>query len=69
MTVVRFVDVESGTEVSRVELDAGEPRYSGGETARGVVEQLMRTDGLTAADAVARLAADGWSNGYIRVAL
>lgn len=70
MTVVRFVDVESGTEVSRASLaDDGTIAYSGGETAAAVVATTARDNGLTASQAAERLAETGWSNGYIMVDL
>lgn len=68
--IVSIVDVQTGAEVSRAILAVdGTVTYAGGESARGVVEQLARDDGTTTADAVRKLRRVGWSNGYLMVDL
>lgn len=68
--ILRILDVGTGVEVSRALLaDDGTVTYGGGESARGVVEQVARDNGTTAADAVRKLRRDGWSNGYLMVDL
>lgn len=70
MIVVRFVDVQTRAEVSRAELgDDGTIRYTGGETAQGVVKQTARVKAISEAAAVELLAEQGWSNGYLMVDL
>lgn len=67
---LRIVDVETQREVSRATLaDDGTITYDGGESAEGVIRQRARLDGSTPAEAYAVLARDGWSNGYLMVAL
>jgi hypothetical protein len=69
-TVLRVVDVETQDEVARATLDdAGQVSYSGGGSAKGIVEQRARVDGTSPAAALRVLARDGWSNGYLMVAL
>lgn len=68
--VLRIVDVETLREVSRATLaDDGTISYSGGESAEGVIKQRARVDSVTPAEALEALARDGWSNGYLMVAL
>lgn len=71
--VLRIVSVASGDDVSLAELhEDGTVTYSGpedGETVQGVIEQRMRTDGATAAEAFRALRRTGWSNGYLMVPL
>lgn len=68
--ILRIVDVGTGAEVSRALLaDDGTVTYGGGESARGVVEQLARDDNASPADAVRKLRRIGWSNGYLMVDL
>lgn len=70
MNVLRILSVTTGDEVSRAELlDDGSVRYSGGESAAGVVRSRMRDYEETEAAAVAALLRDGWSNGYLMVDL
>lgn len=69
-TVLRIVDVETQNEVSRATLaDDGSISYSGGESAEGVIKQRARVDNITPVEALEVLARDGWSNGYLMVAL
>jgi hypothetical protein len=68
--VVRVVSVRTGAEASRVHLDDnGTVTYSGGESARTAVRNRMRDRGLSEPDAIGSLSRDGWSNGYLMVAL
>ncbi|MFF4417084.1 hypothetical protein ACFYY8_31575 [Streptosporangium sp. NPDC001559] len=70
MTVMRIVNVQTGSEVSRAELaDDGTVTYHGGQTAAATVRTRMRDYGETEAAAVANLLRAGWSNGYLMVAL
>lgn len=70
MIVVRIVSVRNGAEVSRVEMDDdGVISYSGGGTARSAVSRVMAERSLSEADAIGLLSRDGWSNGYLMVAL
>lgn len=69
MTVIRIVSVRTGVEVSRAVLaDDGTVSYEGGDSARSAVLRQMRAGG-TEAEAIETLARDGWSNGYLMVAL
>jgi hypothetical protein len=68
--LVRIVSVRTGREVSRVALDdAGVISYSGGDTAQTTVARVMSEFDLSEADAIGALSRDGWSNGYLMVAL
>lgn len=70
MIVVRIVSVRTSAEVSRVEIDDnGVITYEGGESARSAVTRAMRERGLSEPDAIGLLSRDGWSNGYLMVAL
>jgi hypothetical protein len=70
MAVMRIVSVQSGDEVSRAEVAPdGTVNYSGGQSAEAAVRNRMRASGETAAEAVATLLRDGWSNGYLMVDL
>lgn len=70
MIVLRIVDVETRTEVSRAELgDDGNITYTGADVAQGVIAQTARTRGITPAEALNQLGEHGWSNGYLMVAL
>lgn len=70
MTTIRIIDVETGVEVSRAQLDAdGTVHYSGADVAEAVVTRLIRGKSLTAAQAMLELGRDGWSNGYLMVEL
>lgn len=67
---LRIVDVETQQEVSRAHLaDDGSVTYGGGQSAHGIVTQRARTVGTTEAEALTVLSRDGWSNGYLMVAL
>lgn len=67
---MRVVSVETGREVASAELlDDGTVRYSGGDSARSIVENHARDADVTPAAAVAALIRDGWSNGYLMVEL
>jgi hypothetical protein len=68
--VVRVVSVRTGAEVSRAELaDDGTITYTGGESAQAAVRNAMRERRLPEAQAISLLAREGWSNGYLMVAL
>jgi hypothetical protein len=68
--VVRIVSVRTRAEASRVEIDDdGSIVYSGGQSARAAVRNRMRDRGLSEPDAIGALSRDGWSNGYLMVAL
>lgn len=68
--VLRIVDVETQREVSRATLAGdGTITYEGGESAEGAIRQRARVDNTSEAEAFAVLARDGWSNGYLMVAL
>lgn len=69
MTILRFVDVKSGTQLASVTADGDTVTYGGGDFARPVVGRYAEDTGLDPADAVRRLAVEGWSNGYIMIAL
>lgn len=70
MVTVRVVSVRTGVEVSRAMLDDdGTVRYSGGQSAAAAVRTWQLSNGGSEADAVRALARDGWSNGYLMVAL
>lgn len=67
---LRIVDVKTGQEVSRAEVQSnGTVTYTGGDSARSVVENYVRDNGSSAAEAVAALNLAGWSNGYLMVDL
>jgi hypothetical protein len=68
--VVRIVSVRTSAEVSRVVIaDDGAITYSGGGTARSAVSRVVAERSLSEAEAIGVLARDGWSNGYLMVAL
>jgi hypothetical protein len=71
MVVLRIVSVRTNDEVSRAELaDDGTVTYTGGDSAASAVRRWQRTHrDATEADAVRALAREGWSNGYLMVAL
>jgi hypothetical protein len=70
MTALSIVDVKSGDEVATAALDGGAVTYGVlDDVARGVVERYAADHDLSDADAVRRLAVEGWSNGYLMVAL
>lgn len=70
MTVVTIVSVATGQPVSRVTLaDDGTVTYEGGASARSAVMRQMRAAAQTEAEAIAAIARDGWSNGYLMAKL
>jgi hypothetical protein len=71
MTVLRIVSVRTGQLVSQAVLaDDGTVTYENGESAAAAMRSwLRRNPGASDADAVRALARDGWSNGYLMVAL
>lgn len=69
MTTIRFVDVKSGVEVATATADGADVTYDGGDVAKAVVERRAQDSQLAAGAAVRRLAVEGWSNGYLMIAL
>jgi hypothetical protein len=70
MTTITFADVKSGTQLASAAVDGSTVTYDDdGDLAKPIVEQYATDHHLTPAAAVRRLAAQGWSNGYIMVDL
>lgn len=68
--LVRIVSVRTSREVAHVTLDDdGTITYVGDAAHSAVRRWLLANRGSSEADAVQALARDGWSNGYLMVAL
>lgn len=69
-TTVRVVIVRSGDEVGRAVLNGGTVAYMGAAADVLRPQVRRRVDaGASESEAIADLAANGWSNGYLMVAL
>lgn len=70
MSSLRIVVVSTQTEVARAEAAGDDPvRYTGADVAESLVTRTAKERGISDAEAVAALASEGWSNGYLMVAM